>query len=78
MMRLAIEEGRSCLDFAVGDDAYKLAICDRKMNLTTSFAAHAPAGWPVVALARAKLAAKAAIKSNPKPVSYTHLRPTRP
>jgi CelD/BcsL family acetyltransferase involved in cellulose biosynthesis len=60
----AMKEGARVLDFAVGDEAFKQKICDRLTNVSTSLKAHAPAGYPKVVAERAKLAAKAALKSN--------------
>ena len=61
----SIADRSALLDFAVGDDLYKQDLCDRRVPLTTSLAVHSPAGWTSVALERAKLGAKAAIKASP-------------
>lgn len=60
-----VSEGREVLDLAVGDDPYKLELCDRRMSLATTLSAASPAGRVKIARERLTLAAKGTIKSSP-------------
>lgn len=66
VMRLAVEEQRQLLDFTVGDEDYKLEICDVTTGLSSSIAAHSAAGQPAALLARGTLGLKRRIKANPR------------
>lgn len=66
VMRVAVEEQRRLLDFTVGDEDYKLEICDVTTGLSSSIAAHGAAGRPAAALARGMLGLKRRLKANPR------------
>ncbi len=59
----AISEGHRALDFAVGDEPYKMDLCDMVTPMTIGLAAHNGAGHAPVWAERAKLALKRRIKA---------------
>lgn len=66
LLRLAVAEGKSLLDLAVGDETYKQELCDRRLDLFASMRAYSLRGRILVAKERAALAAKAWLKAHPR------------
>jgi CelD/BcsL family acetyltransferase involved in cellulose biosynthesis len=63
VMEDAVAEHRKVLDFAVGDEPYKLGLCDVVTPMTTSLAAHTPWGRPAIWAEQATLAIKRMVKT---------------
>lgn len=64
MMAAAIDEGLEFFDFSLGDEPYKLDVCDIRTKLMRSARAVTAAGWLPVLLHNAKYAAKRRVKAS--------------
>ncbi|PLX39006.1 MAG: hypothetical protein C0606_00210 [Hyphomicrobiales bacterium] len=72
MMAEAIGLGLKVFDFSLGDEGYKLEICDRKTELTYSAKAMTGRGWLAASVETAKVRAKKRIKDSPKLMDAGH------
>jgi len=71
MMRTAIEEGLEIFDFSLGDEPYKLDICDIHTELTQVSRTHGVLGWLPSRLNAAKSYAKRYAKQSDRLVAAT-------
>ncbi len=64
MMEAAIEEGLEIFDFSLGDEPYKLDVCDIRIELMQSARAVSAAGWLPALLYNSKTLAKRRVKAS--------------
>jgi CelD/BcsL family acetyltransferase involved in cellulose biosynthesis len=65
LMAYAIERGKRCFDFTIGDERYKSEWADTTMALFDHVSSVTARGWPLATLARTHRQLKRTIKQNP-------------
>ena len=71
VMKAAIEEGLEIFDFSLGDESYKLDICDIHVEMMQTSHAVTASGWLPATLHTAKCAAKRRVKASERLTAAT-------